>query len=236
VRVLIVGYGRMGHFHARTVLAAGDTPITLDTQAPANHKSWRTVGHIDAAIIACPIEHLYDHARRALDRGIPVLVEKPGAETLEQARNLTDQHPDLAVGYVERLNPVVIALAEHATTSHVTFTRHGPGMAPLGLDVAAHDIDLHRLYFPDCTATIDAQRSLTRVRTITTGGYTADLLTRRLRHPDGCIVRYHQRDLLAEQYARFVSGRPAATIADATAVHQILAEHAYTTPPLAEAA
>jgi siroheme synthase (precorrin-2 oxidase/ferrochelatase) len=71
VRVLIVGYGRMGHFHARTVLAAGDTPITLDTHAPAEYKSWRTVGHIDAAIIACPIEHLYDHARRALDRGIP---------------------------------------------------------------------------------------------------------------------------------------------------------------------
>jgi hypothetical protein len=66
-----------------------ETPRSRSTPTPPpNHKSWRTVGHIDAAIIACPIEHLYDHARRALDRGIPVLVEKPGAATLEQARNL----------------------------------------------------------------------------------------------------------------------------------------------------
>ena len=229
MRVLIVGHGRMGRFHAQTVRNAGDQAVTLDPYAEADHWTWLHVGdEYDAAIIACPIDQLHIQAIQAHRRGITrLLVEKPGAATLIDAQALEHFDPTIAVGYIERLNPVVAELATQAPSpGHVTFHRQGPGMAALGLDVAAHDIDLHRLYFPDADATIQAERSLMRRRTITTStGYTADLLTRTLHAPDGTVTRCHQHDLLAEQWERFKTGKPAATISDAIAVHRILADH-----------
>jgi predicted dehydrogenase len=240
VRVLIVGHGRMGKFHRATVQAAGDIAVTLDPHAPAEYRSWLKVQcDFDAAIIAAPIDQLYAQAITALRHGIPrVLIEKPGASSLEQALELHNTAPDLAVGYIERLNPVVAELAARVEPgSHVTYTRNGPHRGPLGLDAAAHDIDLHYLYFPGCTATILAERSLTKQRTIQANGYTADLVTRTLRHPDGTFTGCHQDDLLAEQWDRFRQGRPAALIADAVAVHRALAaDETPTTVPLLEAA
>src|SRR5438046_7996708 len=77
-------------------------------------------GKVDAVSLAVPTT---DHARIGVDlleHGIDILVEKPIASTLDEARLLIDtasRHGRvLQTGHVERFNPVVTAAIEVATT------------------------------------------------------------------------------------------------------------------------
>jgi len=71
-------------------------------------------GQVDAVSIAVPTVLHAPIARDCLERGLDVLVEKPLAETLEEAEELTDlarrRGRILQVGHVERFNGAVRAL------------------------------------------------------------------------------------------------------------------------------
>lgn len=224
MKVLIVGAGRMGAFHKQTVARCGDEAITLDPLAPADHRAWDTlVGEIDAAIIACPIEHLYSSAMRAKVETDSILIEKPGAATLEQAQELAQVMPTAAVGFVERCNPVVDGFrAIRRTPGVVTYSRIGPDSgAELMLDLGSHAIDLARyLALPeDLPPRIEVKWGPEKVRTITAKHLHANLISRRLNWES-----YPQTDLLTLQWEAFKAGEPRATIHDALAVHQALAQ------------
>jgi predicted dehydrogenase len=99
---------------------------------------------IDAAIVATPTS---THARVALpllERGVPCLVEKPLASTLDEARALA-VHPHLSVGHVERFNPVFSVV--RGAPRFVQAERVGR-WTPRGadvdvvLDLMIHDLDL----------------------------------------------------------------------------------------------
>lgn len=231
MRVLIVGHGRMGHFHAKTVSDAGDTPVTLDPYSPANLRTWAQVpDDIELAIIATPIGLLHHNTLEALHRGLRVLVEKPAAATLHQALNLEHANPEIAVGYLERLNPAAIGLHQHCPApASIAFTRLGPRPSSNPtLDVTSHDIDLHHAYWPTVPPIYTTGHHRERIRLISTPcGYQADLVNRTLLKPDGTRIQYApdtEHDLLAHQYAAFRNGTPAATITDAVHVHRAL-EH-----------
>lgn len=226
MRVLIVGHGRMGRFHAKAVRDAGDNPVTLDPHAEADYRFWDQAPHVDAAIIVCPIEHLHVNALHATNIGLKVLVEKPAAATLEQAQHLASINPDMAVGYLERGNPVVAGLAKHCPNPQlIRFVRSGPRTRDgAWLDVASHDIDLCHHYFPGAAADFTVAHSPWPVRVIHADGYTANLVTRSL-HRDGDLIEaYPMHDLLAHQYQAFKAGTPLATISDAVRVHETLLE------------
>lgn len=166
LRVAVIGAGRMGRHHARiygqmpeTELVAVVDPDAARAEAVAKEFGGRPVSdatavleEIQAATIAVPtVKHL-EVARPFLERRIPLLIEKPFAPTVEQAHELlalAKRHRTLvAVGHVERFNPVVRALErmqvvpkfiETHRISPFTFRSADVGVV---FDMMIHDIDI----------------------------------------------------------------------------------------------
>jgi|GEM_PF-2593117 len=147
MRIAVIGFGRMGRNHARVLRELGQSVVTVDTAGHADHKG--IVGlEADGACIAVPPDLLAEVALRCPIE--PWLIEKPLATNLKDAQAVADQF-DCAVGYVERHNPAVLALAENldrvGRIIHVEAKRLGPAgrcdTSP-ALDLATHDLDVLR--------------------------------------------------------------------------------------------
>lgn len=116
---------------------------------------------VDFAIVATPTPTHCAMAERIIARGVPCLIEKPMTislpehvriETLAAERNVP-----VAVGFIERFNPAVIAtkslLHSHLWES-IRLSRFNPGSARLAQDsvvsdLMVHDIDLAINVFGD---------------------------------------------------------------------------------------
>lgn len=125
LRIGVIGLGSMGKNHARVcselnmIRLAGvsdiDTALVktiadrFQTKSFPNHKDMIT--EIDAAIIATPTGTHYKIAMDMLGQGKHVLVEKPICESVQKAEELVKKAKKegliLAVGHIERYNPVV---------------------------------------------------------------------------------------------------------------------------------
>jgi len=132
VRVGIVGLGGIGTNHAnhlrdhaeQAVLAGGmDVDATarktfaadLSVETYADHEDlYRTV---DAVIVTTPNRFHEEYAVAALEAGLPVLVEKPLAHTLDSAERIAaaaaDAEEFCMVGFHNRFDPAVEALAAY---------------------------------------------------------------------------------------------------------------------------
>ena len=166
LRTAIIGAGKMGALHARVCHRMEQVQLVgiVDAEAAkakklADEYDCQVFGgpedlldRVDAVTIAVPTEAHAAVAEPFLRRSIPVLVEKPLAASLEEARRLlhlaqAHQCP-LQVGYSERFNPVVQAMArlniqprfiEAQRISPYTFRSTDVGVV---LDLMIHDIDI----------------------------------------------------------------------------------------------
>ena len=107
---------------------------------------------VDAVTIVVPPPAHYDVAKKALDAGKHVFIEKPITATLEQADELLDtatKHGALVqIGHVERFNRAVRAALPYVSRPRfieserlATFNLRGSDVAVV-LDLMIHDIDL----------------------------------------------------------------------------------------------
>jgi len=173
LRVGLVGLGSMGRNHLRhlssresCVLAAVADPAA-DLVADAVAKTGAT-GYADAlamideaglgaVVIAAPTTSHATIAHAAIARGLPVLVEKPLAATVEEGLELVSaahaKGVPLQVGHVERFNPAVLELGRRiekgwvGTLYSITSRRAGPFPARIRdvgvtIDLATHDADI----------------------------------------------------------------------------------------------
>ncbi len=114
---------------------------------------------VSAASVAVSTARHYEVAARLLEEHTHVLVEKPIAATIPQAKRLVAlaeaSSCTLAVGHVERFNPVVRELKARIARGDVgqlvSLTARRLGLAPpqtkdanVVLDIAVHDIDVFR--------------------------------------------------------------------------------------------
>jgi UDP-N-acetylglucosamine 3-dehydrogenase len=165
IRVGIVGAGIMGSNHARVLAAIPQAEVVVVTD-PDAEKGQRLADHIgarfeprldvlpgrvDAAIVASPTETHAEIAASLMESGLDVLVEKPIAPTVEEAKDLVAvarKHDRiLMVGHVERFNPAVLELDRYVDgLIHVDVRRVGsftPRIATgVVLDLMIHDVDL----------------------------------------------------------------------------------------------
>ena len=148
----------MGRLHAEKFAARSDARIVSvsDTdpgRASALAPLVKGAGEkADAAVVAVPTEQHFDVVRACLQEGLHVLVEKPLASTLEQARSLValaaKQGRVLQVGHVERYNSVFTALAGRMSRPLFIESERLSGFKQRGadvdvvLDLMIHDIDL----------------------------------------------------------------------------------------------
>ncbi len=161
MNVLVVGAGRMGSRHVRVLGELGLTAITVDPVAEdATYRTLEWVTEpIDMACVAVPIPQLADVAIQVIEMFAPrvLLIEKPGAPTSGELARVSDaaamRNVRVVIGYTERFNPVIRAMAKlmrdgHAPAiEHVVATRFSPDAAlqpliPHELDLAVHDLDL----------------------------------------------------------------------------------------------
>ncbi len=177
LNVAVIGVGHMGRHHARVYASLPDCRLAaiVDKDLDRAGKAAAEFGGIavgrvegiheciDAATVAVPTVHHAEVAVPLIERGIPILVEKPLAPDSATARQLVEaakkNNTILQVGHSERFNPVVQALLrmevaprfiETQRVSPFTFRSADIGVV---FDMMIHDIDivLHLVGHRPCT-------------------------------------------------------------------------------------
>src|SRR6187200_754233 len=110
------------------------------------------LNEIDAADIVAPTDHHFYLCELALKKGKHVFVEKPLANTMDEARELVklakESNVKFQVGHVERFNPAFLALKDHALNPMFIEVHRLAQFNPKGtevsviLDLMIHDIDI----------------------------------------------------------------------------------------------
>jgi len=164
--VMIIGAGRMGTLHAGKlarvdgveVVCIADTHRERATHLARHHKGravtdWREgLEGVDAAVVAAPPDQHAAMLRGCLDAGVHVLVEKPVATDLDDARAMlalaAKSKRVLQVAHVERFNAAFLAIAARIDKPLFIDAERLAGFQPRGaevdvvLDLMIHDIDL----------------------------------------------------------------------------------------------
>jgi len=162
----IVGTGRLGAVHARILsempsvelVGVHDVDperagrVAAERGCRAYDELARLWEDVDAVVVAVTTSAHHQVAGRTLDAGCHVLVEKPLAATLAEADDLLARAEAarrlLAVGHVERFNPVVRAarplLEDPRFVTCLRLARFQPRGTDVSvaLDLMIHDIDL----------------------------------------------------------------------------------------------
>ena len=129
MKVGVVGTGHLGRLHARVLTEMPEAEVigfveTNDVSAAEVEQSlklrrFRTVGDlataVECAVVATPTITHGEVAHVLLDADCDVLIEKPIAATVAEARKLIDRASAkgriIQVGHVERYNPAIQAIA-----------------------------------------------------------------------------------------------------------------------------
>jgi predicted dehydrogenase len=139
---VVLGLGHMGAHHLRRLAARPDVRVRA-VDPPKGLVS--PVGRPDFAVVAVPTTAHLEVALPLLEAGIPCLVEKPLAATVEQASHLVG-FPHCLPGHIERFNPVFKVIGE-VPVRYLEAERMAP---PTGRDrdvdvvrdLMIHDLDL----------------------------------------------------------------------------------------------
>ncbi|MBM4011235.1 MAG: Gfo/Idh/MocA family oxidoreductase [Planctomycetes bacterium] len=212
MRMAVVGCGHLGAIHARLLAGRADVELTavVDPLAAARDRiaaehgcralaePRELVGIADAAVVAAPTGLHAGVAVPLITAGLDLLVEKPLAGGVEDARAIViaaRRHGrTVAVGHVERFNPAWQATAGRAGRVHfVEATRTAPftfRSLDVGVvhDLMIHDIDLVLSLEPGRLERIDAQgivatggfEDAVRARLVFSSGLVADLTASRI--------------------------------------------------------
>src|SRR5207302_1282073 len=145
----------------------------------------------DAAVLAVPTTQHYAVATEFLGRGIPLLIEKPLASSLEHAEKLVEvahrQRVILQVGHIERFNPAFEELQRYSfQPKFVECERLGPftgRSTDVGvvLDVMIHDLDL-------LLSLIQAPVRSVEALGVAVFGSHEDIANARLLFANGCVA------------------------------------------------
>ncbi len=173
LRIGLAGLGSMGRNHLRVISGHPDTTLSAvadpDPEALAaavaqtgaagyaDALEMAAAADVDAVVIAAPTTAHPDLAHLVIERGIPVLVEKPLAATPEEAVAIVAagraRGVPVQVGHVERYNPAVLELGRLlrdrwlTTVYAIVSRRAGPFPARIRdvgvtVDLATHDADM----------------------------------------------------------------------------------------------
>jgi myo-inositol 2-dehydrogenase / D-chiro-inositol 1-dehydrogenase len=168
IRVAVIGAGGMGACHARNIMesAGADVawvadPATEVARVLAGEvgASWTADGHqaladCDAAVIACPDRFHGEFVIDAIERGLPILCEKPLTVDLDEARRIVDAESAgdrrlVQLGFMrvydERHEQVRDALAPLGAVHHLRCVHRNTAVEPrsvsrLLVESVIHDI------------------------------------------------------------------------------------------------
>src|SRR6266849_751630 len=166
LRAGVVGAGHMGQYHLLAYAELWDIELAAvvdsdreraahvaayyDTRPLVDHRD--LIGVVDVASVAVPTEQHFQIAADLLEAGVGVLVEKPIAPTLEEARELfaiaRRSGAVLHVGHVERFNGAVQELKKIVDRPILIESRRLGPFTPrvqkdsVVMDLMIHDLDI----------------------------------------------------------------------------------------------
>ncbi len=166
LRIGIMGVGHLGKFHLNNWQEIEGVQIVgffdpNDAQAKAVQEKYQVkrfesaeelIDACDAVDIVAPTIFHFELSALALRKGKHVFVEKPLANTMEEARTLVklakESNVKFQVGHVERFNPAFLALKNYTLRPMFIEVHRLAQFNPRGTDVSVildlmiHDIDI----------------------------------------------------------------------------------------------
>ncbi len=173
LKVAVIGLGNMGQHHAKAYAKLDH--VQFVAACDPNQDRFNAIVKedgtkhytclddlldsetIDAVSVCVPTSHHYSVAKACIDKGIAVLVEKPIAESVKEAKALVQYAKEkqvvLTVGHIERFNPAILKAKAYINEGRlgeiyaIQCKRYGPFPkqikdADVLVDVAVHDIDI----------------------------------------------------------------------------------------------
>ncbi len=166
LKIAVFGTGHLGKFHLNNLQQMEGVEITgffdpNDENAKAVAEQYNITRYTDvdalmdscdAVDIVAPTIHHFELCSKALRKGKHVFVEKPLANTMEEARELMkmarESNIRFQVGHVERFNPAFLALKDISLQPMFIEVHRLAEFNPRGTDVSVildlmiHDIDI----------------------------------------------------------------------------------------------
>jgi UDP-N-acetylglucosamine 3-dehydrogenase len=186
-KVGIVGFGQMGRNHARVLqqMEAATLVVIVDPELSKFSESWNSIPvvsdvselqsfDIDYCVVSVPTSLHSEICTLLLSRDIPMLIEKPLADCVENAAKIQSAmkpHVLVAVGHVENFNPAVIQArsrilqGEIGKIHQIVTSRIGPfprRITDVGVifDLASHDFGLTMFLTGEKYHTVSSTRKL----------------------------------------------------------------------------
>jgi len=175
IKTAVIGIGSMGVNHARVNWEMPEADLVgiadvdeakvqqvahkYSTAYYTDYRKMLDEVQPEAVTLAVPTVYHHEMALEILARGIPLLIEKPIAYSVEEGQEIIDaakkNNVKLCIGHIERFNPAIIALksliaeGELGRIFQMDARRQGPFPARIGdvgvvIDLAVHDLDIMR--------------------------------------------------------------------------------------------
>ena len=205
MKVAVIGTGYLGRFHAQKYANMEDVDLVgvvdIDEER-ANTVARETntipytrisdvIEKIDAASIVVPTSIHYEVAKRLLEAGIHILLEKPMTTTAQEAEELISISREkgliIQVGHLERYNPAIVTLEERVTNPVFIEAHRLSGFkgraidVDVVLDLMIHDIDI-------CLAIVDSEVKEIRAAGVPVLTPKVDIANVRIIFENGCTA------------------------------------------------
>lgn len=205
LKIGLLGVGHLGKFHLNNWLEIKDITLVgffdpdeqnaLKVEEKYQVKRYLSVEELmdncDAVDIVAPTTMHFELCEMALRKGKHVFVEKPLANTMEEARILLklakESKVKFQVGHVERFNPAFLALQEHDLKPMFIEVHRLAQFNPRGTDVSVildlmiHDIDIILKIVKSSVSNISANG-------VAVLSDTPDIANVRMEFDNGCVA------------------------------------------------
>lgn len=205
LKVGVLGAGHLGKIHLRLLqqskkyeLVGFYDPSPENTKKVVAEFGYKSFGSIDELIdavevvdIVTPTLSHFECAKKAIEKGCHIFIEKPIAKTVMEAeaiKTLASQYHVLGqVGHVERFNPAFIAAKDMINNPMFIETHRLAEFNPRGtdvpvvLDLMIHDIDIILSVVKSKVKTVNASG-------ISVISETPDIANARIEFENGCVA------------------------------------------------
>ena len=206
LRIGVVGTGHLGSLHAKmyseisaaAFIGAFDTDKAKCDAAVSHYpgvKSFSSLddllASVDAVSVATVTSQHFEVAKRALNAGVHVLIEKPITQTVAEADELIAlakaKGCTIQVGHIERFNPAILALESYGLRPMFIESHRLAQFNPRGTDVAVvldlmiHDIDVILSLVRSPVSRVDANG-------VAVVSESVDIANARLQFENGCVA------------------------------------------------
>lgn len=205
LKVGVLGAGHLGKIHLRLLnqsekyeLLGFHDPDEINSKKVAEEFGYRYYENINALIdavdvvdIVTPTLSHYDCAKKAMEKGKHVFIEKPVTKTMEEAEELLSLEKKHEVkgqvGHVERFNPAFLAVKDSIenpmfieTHRLAEFNPRGTDV-PVVLDLMIHDIDA-------ILSVVDSKVKQINASGVSVISNSPDIANARIQFENGCVA------------------------------------------------